>query len=86
MAKYFINYHTGAGNTSVDVSTIEDAKELAVDGISYTQEPVTIELEENGKENREVAYLPWYGVSACEDDFVTADYGKFGFYGAWVNA
>ena len=75
---YFIDYNTGAGNESIK-GTLEDAKKLAESNLSYTQKDVTISA--NGEE---AARLIWYGVSPQEGDFVTANYGDFGFYGGWL--
>lgn len=77
--KYFINYGTGAGNEEVD-GTIEDAKRVAEDGLSYTQTDVKIQTEDG----EDVAVLNWYGVQPEEDDVVTARFGDFGFYGEWM--
>lgn len=76
--KYYVDFGTGAGNEWVE-GMLEDAKRVAEKGTAYTQMDVKIE-DENGAE---VARLPWWGVSAGEDDIVVVDYGAFGFYGEW---
>lgn len=75
--QYWVRYHTGAGDESAD--SLDEAMDLAVAGVAYTQQDITIE-DEDGKL---LARLPWCGVAATEDDEVVADYGKFGFYGEW---
>jgi len=81
--KYLVNFGTGAGNEYAD--TIEEAKELAVEGATYTQCSITIELvnENDEEENEVVAKLPWWSVQLGEDDEVTVQFGEFGFYGEW---
>lgn len=77
MKKYFIDFGTGAGNEWSD--TLEEAIELAENGLSYTRESVYI------YDDAELAAkLPWYGVEPSEDDVVTAKFGNSGFYGEWI--
>lgn len=78
MSKYFINYNTGAGNIEIDGS-IEEAMKLAEEELGYTQQNVSIE-----QDGEQIAYLPWWGVIPEEDDFVTKQFGDYGFYGEWV--
>ena len=49
-------------------------------GLCYTQVPVSISIKDGCDD---IAYLPWYGIEASEDDVITASFGKFGFYGEW---
>ena len=79
MGKYYIDYGTGAGNEWV-TGTLEEAKQAAVEGVSYTQTDVVI-LEDG----EEVARLVWCGCPRDPDDDdieVVVDFGGFGFY-AW---
>lgn len=78
--KYYINYGTGAGNEYVE-GTLEDAKKVAEDGLSYTQTDVKVQTEDG----EDVAILKWYGVQPEKDDVVTAQFGDYGFYGEWTN-
>ncbi|MFA6662317.1 MAG: hypothetical protein WCS56_04725 [Bacilli bacterium] len=79
MSKYYVNYHTGAGNYEFE-GTLEEAIEDASTGLAYTQQNVGIEDEDD----KQVAFLPWWGVQPEEDDYVTEQFGSYGFYGEWV--
>lgn len=81
--KYFVNYNTGAGNFEFE-GTLDEAKEAAEKRTAYTQEPVTICVDD-GDNWKVVSVLPWYGVRPNEDDEVTERYGDFGFYGTWID-
>jgi hypothetical protein len=77
MSKYYIDYGTGAGNEWV-TGTLEEAKQAAIEGVSFTQTDVVI-LEDG----EEVARLVWCGCPADPDDDdieVVVDFGGFGFY------
>lgn len=83
MAKYYIDYGTGAGNEWVEGS-LEEAMEQADKGAAYTQTSYGIQ-DENGEE---IASRRWWGVAfdpkateETEDEII--DFGKFGYYGAW---
>lgn len=76
--KYYVNYGTGAGNRTVEGS-LEEAMQVAEDGLTYTQQSVHIQNEDGD----EVAWLPWYGVAPEEEDVVTCRFGDSGFYGEW---
>ena len=78
MGKYYVNYNTGAGNFEFE-GTLDDAMKKAEEGICYTQQDVDIKNEEGNI----VACLPWWGVEPEEDDYVTEQFGSFGFYGEW---
>ncbi len=77
--KYFINYGTGTGDEYVE-GTLDEAKKVAEDGLSYTQTDVSIQSEDG----EDVAILKWYGVQPNEDDIVTAQFGDYGFYSGWT--
>jgi len=75
MGKYYIDYGTGAGNEWV-TGTMEDAKKVAAESVTYTQTDVVI-LEDGD----EVARLVWYGCPPDKDGVeVVKSFGNFGFY------
>lgn len=76
MTTYIINYHTGV--TEEFEGTLEGAKQSAFEGISYTQENVSIET----KDGEKITTARWYGVEADEDDEVLVMVGE-GFYQTW---
>ncbi|MCY7574254.1 hypothetical protein [Bacillus pumilus] len=77
MEKLKINYHTGV---SEEVEgNLEEAKEIAKKGMSYTQEKVTIETMDGDV----LATSYWYGVEPEEDDSVLEQFGSYGFYQTW---
>lgn len=79
MRKFIINYNTGAGNREVEgASNLEEVKALAIQGISYTQENISIE-DESGNV---LSVARWYGVEPEEDDDVLEIVGN-GFYAEW---
>lgn len=75
MTTYTINYHTGV--TEAFEGTLEGAKQSALEGISYTQEHVSIE-----QDGERVTIARWVGVEADEDDEVLVHVGD-GFYQNW---
>lgn len=78
--EYTINYHTGAGNETIESDDLEAVKAQADEGAAYTQQPITIE-DENGKE---VARRTWYGTEISEGDAEDPiEFGSSGFYGDW---
>lgn len=77
MAKYIINYHTGV-TEEVEVKDLNEAKDLAQEGMSYTQEKVTIE----SSDGKVITTAYWYGVEPDEDDAVLVNVGE-GFYQQW---
>ncbi|MED4352196.1 hypothetical protein P9265_07585 [Schinkia azotoformans] len=79
MEKYIINYHTGVMK-QVEVESLNEAKEIAKEGIAYTQENVTIESE--GGEV--ITAANWYAVEPEEDDEVLVQVGG-GFYQVWTD-
>lgn len=78
MEKYFINYHTGAGNQEVEVVDLNEAKEIAKEGINYTQQNVSIE----NLKGEVITIARWYGVKPNEDDWSLEEIGG-GFYQLW---
>jgi hypothetical protein len=77
MGKYYIDYGTGAGNEWV-TGTLEDAKKVAAEGVSYTQTDAVI-LEDG----EEVARLFWTGGLPDDDIDEVVRFGDFGFY-SWT--
>lgn len=75
MATYTINYHTGV--TEEFEGTLEGAKQSALEGISYTQEHVSID-----QDGEQVTIARWVGVEPDEDDEVLVRVGD-GFYQTW---
>lgn len=78
--KYYINYHTGAGNETVD-GTLEEAKRVADEDAAYTQQNIEI-FDEDGDS---VAIRRWVGVDynngyESENPII---FGSFGFYDDW---
>lgn len=81
MEKYFINYHTGAGNEIIEVNDLDEAKEIAFDGIAYTQSDITIET----LEGEVITKAKWWGVIPDEDvadEDVLTTIGN-GYYQVW---
>ena len=82
---YFINYHTGAGNTTDDFDSLFDAMLDADDGVSYTQGNITIEDAKGGI----IAQRSWFGYKYDPDEDECENpikFGSFGFYADWVIA
>ncbi|WP_256942024.1 hypothetical protein [Bacillus thuringiensis] len=75
--KFLINYHTGISE-EVEVYNLNKAKEIAKEGIAYTQENITIET----LDGEVITTSYWYGVHPKEDDEVLEIVGG-GFYQAW---
>lgn len=78
MEKFIINYHTGAGNEEVEVEDLNEAKEIAKEGMAYTQQNVTIETPQG----EVITTSTWYGVEPSEEDYVLETIGG-GFYQLW---
>lgn len=76
---FLVNFNTGAGNFKSDKELDELMNEVLKE-VTYTQESIKIENEDGNV----VARLPWYGVSADEDDTILVDFGSNGFYGEWI--
>ncbi|PAD72863.1 hypothetical protein [Paenibacillus campinasensis] len=73
---FIVNFNTGAGNQQAP--TLEEAKQKAVDSISFTQQHITIE-DEHGNV---VSIARWYGVEPTEEDEVLERIAG-GFYQRW---
>lgn len=78
MKTYFINYNTGAGNQTIEVNSLREAKEIAQAGIAYTQQDVTI-LDKDGIE---ICRARWYGIKPEEDADILEEIGG-GYYVPW---
>ncbi len=82
MEKYFINYHTGAGNEHAQ--TLEEAMKKADKGAAYTQQDITIEDNNNTVILRRrwcgIAYNPETADDSIQD---IIQFGKFGYFAAW---
>ena len=77
--KYFVNYHTGAGDFEFEGELFE-AMEAADKDAAYTQESITIE-----QDGEVVARRPWYGcMTGVEEEANPIPVGTFGFYGDWI--
>lgn len=76
MEKFTINYHTGV-TQEIEVYDLNEAKEVAKEGISFTQENVSIE-----QDGETLAVAQWYGVKPSEEDEVLETVGG-GFYQRW---
>ena len=91
MAKYYIDYQTGAGNEYV-TGTLDDAKAKADDGAAYTQQSITIHAVNDDNEIGEgyVAMRRWYGVkfdpSLYEDGANVIQFGDSGHFDEWADA
>ena len=72
-----INYHTGV-KENVEVASLEEAKQLAYDGISYTQENVSIQTPDG----ETITAAKWYGVRPEDDDQILCTIAE-GFYQLW---
>lgn len=78
--EYTINYHTVAGNETIEAEDLEAVKSQADEGAAYTQQEITIE-DEDGKE---IARREWCGVEFKDGDAGDPiKFGTFGFYGDW---
>lgn len=77
MRKFIINYHTGVMN-EVEVNDLNEAKEIAKEGIGYTQEKITIETLDGDV----ITTARWYGTQPQDDDEVLEIVGG-GFYQTW---
>lgn len=79
MEKFVINYHTGV-TEEVEVNDLAEAKEIAKNGIAYTQESISI-LDKNGEV---VTESHWFGVNPSDEDCVLEEIGG-GFYQIWTD-
>ena len=78
--KYRVNYHTGAGNITIDTDDLDEVERQADEGAEYTQQPITIE-DTTGKV---IARRPWYGaLDGLEDCSNPIQIGDYGYYDDW---
>jgi len=77
MENLIIDYRTGITNKLEGV-TLDEAKAIAVDGMSYTQASMDIKNEAG----ETITTATWYGVAPDEDDDVLLEIGS-GFYTIW---
>jgi hypothetical protein len=83
--EYRINYHTGAGNETINTDDIATVMDKADEGAAYTQENISI-TDENGNL---VAIRRWYGVAYNPDTDEESNpiiFGTFGYYSDWQDA
>ena len=77
--KYYVNYHTGAGNFEVEGELFE-VMEAEDKDATYPQDSISIE-----EDGIVVARRPWYGcMSGVEEEENPIQFGTSGFYGDWV--
>jgi len=74
--RYIVDYCNGIKH---DYESLDDAIAGAEEGASYTQANIII----NDESGNCIKWLTWYGVKAGDDDGVTIDFGRLGFYGEW---
>ena len=88
MTKYYINYHTGAGDRIIEAKDIYEAMDAADKGAAYTQCDITIEDDQGNM----LATRRWYGVKYNQDEDYTDDgtsvieFGDYGYYDHWYLA
>ena len=82
MKNLIINFNNGF-TIDVEVEDLNEAKEIAEEQMSYTQQNVTIQNEDR----QLLAVSRWYGYEATEeekeDNLVLVEFGNSGFYGIW---
>jgi hypothetical protein len=82
VVEYDICHGTGAGDETVEVTNLDQAKEIADKAARYTQQPITI-LDRFGDE---VCTRKWYGVKfdpEIDPSEYPIDFGGFGYYADW---
>ena len=77
MEKFIINYGTMVED--VEVEDLQEAKEIAINGMGYTGQAVVIEDEEGS----EVTRSEWFGVDGSDEDNVLVQFGNTGYYQIW---
>lgn len=77
MGKYIINYNTGIFE-EVEADDLNEVKEIAREGMRYTQQSITIETEDG----EVITTARWFGVKPFSDDEVLEMIGG-GFYQRW---
>lgn len=82
MKNLIINFNNGF-TIDMEVEDLNEAKGIAEEQMSYTQQNVSIETEDGVV----LAVSRWYGYEATEeekeDGVVLAEFGNSGFYGIW---
>ena len=81
MGRYTINYHTGAGDDTIN-GTLDDAMQAADEGAAYTQQPITI-CDEDGNA---IAQRVWWGTKYDAEEAGEGNpicFGDYGYYGDW---
>ena len=74
---YIIDY--GLNEIKVDVEELQEAKEIAVEGMGYTGQSVTIK----DKEGNEITRSEWFGVDGNDEEHVLVQIGSSGYYQTW---
>lgn len=84
MARYYIDYNTGAGNEWVE-GTLDHAKRVADKGASYTQQHITIyTFDEVNLTRVPVTGRSWHWQSSGMGRMHNPiSFGDFGYYGDW---
>lgn len=86
--KYYINYHTGAGNEII-AGTLEEAKKNADENAAYTQADITIHSTDGDEPGEIICRRSWWGVeydpdaAESEEGDSVITFGNFGYYGPW---
>ena len=84
MKKFIINFNNGY-TSNVTVQNVDEAKKIAEEQMSYTQEDVSICTDGNQEEL--LAISRWYGYEATEEErennIVLMEFGSSGFYSVW---
>lgn len=82
MKNLIINFNNGF-TIDVEVEDLNEAKGIAEEQMSYTQQNVSIETEDE----QVLAVSRWYGYEPSEeekeDGIVLVEFGNSGFYGIW---
>lgn len=78
---YIIDYMTGVENDTA--GTLDEAKQIADKGASYTQQPIVI----RDGDGNEITRRPWWGAypDNKEDEGENCIYfGDYGYYSDWI--
>jgi len=81
MEKKLLTIDFGTGVAQSGIMTLDDAKEMAHDEMTYTQEHVSIYSDDG----QLLAISRWYGVLPTEDDDVLETFDDYGFYAEWTD-
>lgn len=83
MSEFFINHNTCAGNEIVEASDLREVKQLAQEGMRFTQRNVNIE----DLQGNIITQSQWENTAATEEDqeagTVLEQFGTEGFYIIW---